>query len=178
MLVMPAFTASTAASRVLAYMSCALIEPEKRVTVGKKPSSRLSPDMPRNSVCHICQCVSMRPGITTRPCASIAVAPGADTFAPTATIAPSLTCTDPFSDIAELRVHGDDGGIGDDKFAARRQRHIRPFEASVDGALRKSLRHEAGGADGGQAAQKTTPAQFTHGFPLSSSGIFRILDLA
>jgi len=29
-----------------------------------------------------------------------------------------------------------------------------------------------GGADSGQAAQKTTPAKFTHGFPLSSAGIF------
>lgn len=45
-----------------AYMSLAVIAPLKRVTVGKKPSSRLSPDMSRNKVCHICQWVSIRPG--------------------------------------------------------------------------------------------------------------------
>jgi hypothetical protein len=71
----------------------------------------------------------------------------------------------PVSDIVELRIHGDDDGIGDDEFATCRQRHTRPFEASVAGALSKGLRHEAGGADGGQAAQKTTPAKFTHGSP-------------
>jgi hypothetical protein len=53
--------------------------------------------MLRSSVFHMCQWVSISPGSTIMPSPLIARAPGALSFWPTATIAPSFTCTSPLA---------------------------------------------------------------------------------
>ena len=113
--------------------------------------------MLRNSVFHMCQWVSTRPGSTIMPWPSMTEAPGALRFWPTATMAPLRDMHVAIGDVAGL-IHRHDVGVADDEGAARRQC---PACRSTRRADPRG-RTPPGGDERGAVAQQMTAAHQFH----------------
>lgn len=76
--------------------------------------------------------------------------------------------------VTELRVHRDDIRVGNYELTTLWQRYCRALKARIGRALSKSHWNNAGRSNRRYPAQKATPANFTHGASLLSSGISRM----